>query len=123
VSNYGGSGPSDQSGGGQPGPPPPPFGETPFGQQPGYGQQPPRAPGPPPNYLVWAILSTLFCCLPLGIASIVFAAQVNGKFTSGDIAGAQAASNKAKQFAIWAAIAGVVVLGIYLVAVVAASSE
>ena len=36
-----------------------------------------------PNHLVWAILSTLFCCLPLGIVSIVFAAQVNGKLAAG----------------------------------------
>ena len=41
-----------------------------------------------PNHLVWAILSTLFCCLPLGIVSIVFAAQVNGKLAAGDVAGA-----------------------------------
>ena len=83
---------------------------------------PPPAPGfsqataggtPPPNYLVWAILSTIFCCLPLGIASIVFAAQVNGKFASGDVAGAQASSEKAKRFAMIAAVVGVVVNGLY----------
>ena len=36
--------------------------------------------GPPPyvpNHLVWAILVTIFCCLPFGIVSIVYAAQVN----------------------------------------------
>ena len=44
---------------------------------------------------MWAILSTLFCCLPLGIASIVFAAQVNSKYAAGDIAGAQDSSEKA----------------------------
>ena len=38
-----------------------------------------------PNNLVWAILSTLFCCLPAGIVSIVYAAQVNGKLAAGDI--------------------------------------
>ena len=32
-----------------------------------------------PNNLVWAILTTLFCCLPLGIVSIVHAAKVDGK--------------------------------------------
>ena len=32
-----------------------------------------------PNNLVWAILTTLFCCLPAGIVSIVYAAQVNGR--------------------------------------------
>jgi hypothetical protein len=52
-----------------------------------------------PNYLVQAILVTIFCCLPFGIASIVFAAQVNGKLDAGDYAGAQATSNKAKTWA------------------------
>lgn len=87
-----------------------------------YGTPPPPAPGysaptaggtPPPNYLVWAILSTIFCCLPFGVASIVFAAQVNSKWAAGDAAGAQDSSAKAKKFAIWAAIAGVVVGVIY----------
>ena len=64
---------------------------------------------PPPNYLVWAILSTIFCCLPLGIPSIVFSTQVNSKWAVGDVAGAAEASAKARQFAIWAGIAGVIV--------------
>ena len=72
-----------------------------------------------PNHLVWAILSTLFCCLPLGIVSIVYAAQVNGKVAAGDIAGAREASDKAKKFAMWAAIAGVVVMVLYAIFVVA----
>ena len=36
-----------------------------------------------PNYLVPAILTTVFCCLPFGIVSIVYAAQVNGKVARG----------------------------------------
>ena len=51
-----------------------------------------------PNYLVWAILATVLCCLPAGIPAIVYAAQVNGKLQLGDIAGAQAASNNAKMW-------------------------
>jgi len=47
--------------------------------------------------LIPAIISAL-CCLPLGIVSIIFAAQVNGKVASGDIAGAMNASKKAKMF-------------------------
>jgi hypothetical protein len=50
-----------------------------------------------PNYLVLAIIS-LFCCTPLGIVAIIFAAQVNGKVAAGDIAGATDASKKAKMF-------------------------
>ena len=51
-----------------------------------------------PNYLVQSILVTILCCLPLGIVAIVFAAQVNGKLQSGDVAGAMAASKNAKLF-------------------------
>ncbi|MFN2492852.1 MAG: CD225/dispanin family protein [Pyrinomonadaceae bacterium] len=50
-----------------------------------------------PNYLVPAILS-LFCCWPLSIVAIIFAAQVNGKVAAGDMAGALDASKKAKLF-------------------------
>ncbi len=82
-------------------PPPPPYGAMPAGQ--------PPMGSPPQNNLVWGILTTLFCCWPLGIPSIVFAAQVNGKWAAGDYAGAQQSANKAKQFAIWSAVAGAVV--------------
>jgi hypothetical protein len=60
---------------------------------------PPHAQVPVPNYLVPAILTTLFCCLPFGIASIVYAAQVNGKLEAGDRAGALESSRKAKMWA------------------------
>ncbi len=97
--------------GGYGGPPPPPGG---YGGQPpgGYYGGPPGAP--PPNHLVWAILSTLFCCLPLGVVSIVFAAQVNSKYTAGDLAGAEESSRKARTFALWSTIVGVVLLVLYV---------
>ena len=53
-------------------------------------------PGDVPNYLVQAILVTIFCCLPFGIVAIVFAAQVNGKLERGDREGALRASSTAK---------------------------
>jgi len=100
-----------------------------------YGTPPPPPPSyssgyyasgaggaPPPNYLVWAILSTVLCCLPLGVVSIVFAAQVNSKWYAGDLAGAREASNKAKNFAMWSAIAGVVGAILWVVFVVALGS-
>ena len=54
------------------------------------------------SYLVWAILSTLFCCLPAGIVSIVFASQVDSKLRAGDYQGALSSSNNAKTWA-WVA--------------------
>jgi hypothetical protein len=51
-----------------------------------------------PNYLVFAIVVTVLCCLPAGIPAIVYAAQVNGKLQAGDIVGAQRASNNAKMW-------------------------
>ena len=50
------------------------------------------------NYLIPAILSTIFCCMPLGVVSIIFATQVNSKVAAGDLAGAAEASKKAKMF-------------------------
>ena len=107
-------------------PPPPPSGGGGYGAPPpggGYGPPPPGggygAPqgAPPPNHLVWAILTTLFCCLPFGIVSIVFAAQVNSKWAAGDVAGAHESSQKARRWAMVSAIVGIVVIGLYLVVV------
>ena len=56
-----------------------------------------------PNYLVQAILCTVFCCLPFGIVAIVFAAQVNGKLAAGDYQGAVSCSNSARTWC-WVAL-------------------
>lgn len=56
---------------------------------------PPTIPPKPQTYLVQAILVTLFCCLPAGIAAIVFSTQVDSRYARGDHAGAQLASKRA----------------------------
>lgn len=96
---YGGSDPNTPPSGGYGSYGPPP------GQGYGYGGGGPVGQ-PPPNHLAWAIITTVLCCLPLGIVSIVFAAQVNSKWSAGDVAGAQDASRKAKNFALWGTILG-----------------
>lgn len=68
-----------------------------------------------PNHLVWAILTTLFCCLPLGIVSIVYAAQVDGKRAAGDLAGAWEASRKAKLWAIWSAVSAPILIAAWMI--------
>ncbi len=82
------------------------------GQQPQPGWQAPQpgwqGQGEPDNYLVWAILTTVLCCLPLGIVSLVYSTKVSGLWTQGRYDEAQAASNNAKKWAIISAITGVV---------------
>ena len=68
--------------------------------------------GPPPNYLVWAILTTIFCCLPFGIVSIVYAAQVNAKWQAQDYEGAMNSSRNAK---IWAWVSFGVSVAIFII--------
>lgn len=73
---------------------------TPPNQGPQY-----HPPGPKPdNHLVIAILSTLFCCLPLGVVSIVNAVKVDSAFASGNYYEAVAHSEAAKKWAIWSAL-------------------
>ena len=51
-----------------------------------------------PTYLWQSIVVTACCCLPFGIAAIVFAAQVNSKLAAGDVQGAMESSRKAKMW-------------------------
>ena len=74
-----------------------------------------------PDYLVWAILVTIFCFLPTGIAAIVFASQVKTKLAAGDRAGAIEASNKAKTWTIVSVVVGLA-LGLILGLVLSTSS-
>ena len=65
------------------------------------------------NYLVPAILCTIFCCLPFGIAGILFAAQANSKTQQGDYDGANIASSRAKQMCILSFVFGVLTIIYY----------
>lgn len=71
-------------------------------------------PERPKNWLVESILVTVLCCLPFGVAGIVFASQVNSKYDNGDHAGAEKASKQAKTWTLVGAISGFVFLIIYL---------
>src|SRR5580658_6477112 len=67
------------------------------------------------NYLVFAILATVFCCLPAGIPAIIYAAQVNGKLQAGDLAGAQVASNNAKMWCLISLGLGLGIAALYAI--------
>lgn len=75
------------------------------------------APAAVPNYIVPAIIS-LFCCLPLGIVGVIFAAQVNSKVAAGDTAGALDSAKKAKMFSFIAIGLGLLAIICYVLFVV-----
>ncbi|MBS1731177.1 MAG: CD225/dispanin family protein [Bacteroidetes bacterium] len=74
---------------------------------------------PPKNWLVESILVTLFCCLPFGIAGIIFATQVNTKFQVGDYAGALQASKDAGKWTKIGFFIGIAGIVLYIIAVFA----
>ena len=77
-----------------------------------------------PNYLVQAILVTVFCCLPLGIVSIVYAAQVNRKVAVGNIDGARSSAKRAKTWA-WVAfgLGFAIYVSVILIAILASQTD
>lgn len=97
-------------------PPPPPH--THYAQQPYQGS--PMQPCPD-SHMVWAVLSTVCCCLPLGIVAIIYASKVQDLYMCGNYIGAVEASNKAKTWSIISAITGFITSGIYSIIVLAAS--
>lgn len=78
-------------------------------QQPYQPQQPQQEeevePCPPTN-LIWAILTTLFCCQIFGIISIIYAAQVTTKYHQGDIMAAKKYSDRAAGWSIASIVFG-----------------
>lgn len=85
-------------------------------QQPAQGtgtSQPEEAPEPcPPTNLVWAIISTILCCLPTGIVAIIYATKVSSRYQMGDIEGAKRASETGAWWCIVTIILGILFMPI-----------
>ncbi len=73
-----------------------------------------EAPPCPDNWLGPAIATTLCCCVPFGIAGIVYAAQVKDKHAAGDYAGAEKAAANAKKYTLLAIGLGFLVALVHL---------
>lgn len=69
----------------------------------------------PKTWMVESILVTLFCCLPFGIAGIVFASKVSSLYASGNYEAALQASKDAGKWTKIGFIVGLVVGVIYLI--------
>ncbi|HLV39616.1 CD225/dispanin family protein [Xanthomarina sp.] len=57
-------------------------------------------PTRPNSYLALAIISTILCCLPFGIVSIIYATKVNALYEDGHYEKATSASKNAKTWGI-----------------------
>lgn len=68
-----------------------------------------KKPMKPESGMMMAILSTLFCCLPLGIVAIVKANKVDKLYFAGDYKGAEEAASGAKTWTYIAMGVGLVV--------------
>ncbi len=74
---------------------------------------------PPDNYLVYAILVTVFCCLPFGIVAIVKSSGVASAMARGSIEDARRASAETMRWVKYSIIAGVLLVVAYAIFVVA----
>ncbi|MDR1332265.1 MAG: CD225/dispanin family protein [Tannerella sp.] len=65
---------------------PPPGGQPQAGSYSLYSAfgNPAVRPPMPDNYMVWAILTTICCCMPLGIVSLVHSSKVNSAYLTGN---------------------------------------
>lgn len=59
----------------------------------------------PKSYMGWSIVMLLCCCLPGGVAGLIFGSQVNRNWMRGDVKGAV----KASEYAQWCIIISIVV--------------
>jgi len=71
-------------------------------------------PQRPSNYLALAIISTIMCCLPSGIVSIVYSSKVNTLYEAGRYEEAERASKNAKTWGIVSIVVAAVGILLYL---------
>jgi hypothetical protein len=107
-------------------PPTPPTSPTPPAPQiGGYNKQesPIVSPNPqqpkPDSHMLWAVLSTCCCCIPLGAYAIYCSIQVDECYKKGDYQGAIESAEKAKTWSIISAVAGFIVGILYTFATLA----
>lgn len=77
-------------------------------------------PAKPDNYLWLGIVTTILCCLPFGIVSIVYASKVDSLWLAGHYEEALDSSSKAKT---WGYVSGGVGLAVALIYFIIAMSS
>lgn len=68
----------------------------------------------PDNHILLCILSSICCCAPIGIYSIVLSGKVDYLYRKGDFTGSREMSKKAKKWAIISLCIGYLILSIFI---------
>ncbi len=100
-------------------------GEPAFSGRGDYPPVPPMPPQEPPvddipplkpsNWLWQSIVATIFCCIPFGIAGIVYAARVDSLYFNGRYEEAERTAGKAKMWTLIAVGAGLLYLIVWVI--------
>ncbi len=69
----------------------------------------------PKNWLVESIISMLFCCLPFGLISLIYATKVDNLYAKRDYDGAKKASDSAKLWFNMSWVTGLIITIIYII--------
>ena len=72
-------------------------------------------PSRPDSNLVWAILSTVFFCLPLGLVGVYYSMKVDTLYLQGKYEEAQAMAKKSMNWSIAGCITGIALAVIYAI--------
>ncbi|MEM8961077.1 MAG: CD225/dispanin family protein, partial [Acidobacteriota bacterium] len=75
--------------------------------------QAPVDAAPIPNYLPWAIIATLLCCMPAGVVGIIYASKANALKTAGNYVEARHKADIARNWLL--ASVGVALMAFVLV--------
>lgn len=93
-------------------PPPPPTGVSDRAADPQNAQTNRHKPD---TFLIWSILTTVLCCLPLGIVAILFSVKADNEWSAGRYEEALRAAEKAKICCIVSAVLSAIsYVGIFL---------
>lgn len=75
-------------------------------------------PSMPDNNLIWAVLCTVMCCVPLGVVAIIKSTEVEKYWKQGEYDKAQKAADDAKKWSLIGAGATAVFVVLYLIFII-----
>lgn len=88
--------------------PPPPAPEPGASAQTEKPQNAPSDRQKPNTFLIWSILTTVLCCLPLGIVAIIFSVKADSEWSAGRYEESLRAAERAKVCCIVSAVLSVI---------------